>query len=51
MTDQPEPRDLTEKISEFLDGVEAAAARLRTLPDLPLVPDEPYDPSWPETGA
>ncbi len=48
MTDQPEPRELAERIKEFLDGVEASAARLRVLTDLPLVPEEPFDPTWPE---
>ena len=51
MTDQPDQNELNERIAEFLGGVEAAAARLRTLPDVPLVPEEPFDPSWPERDA
>lgn len=37
-----------DRVAEFLAGIEAAAERLRSLADVPLVPEEPYDPTWPE---
>ena len=36
-----------DRVEEFLAGIETAAERLRGLADVPLVPEEPYEPTWP----